>query len=206
MKSKGNLVIWFALAAAALVPLAMAANSPLLQWREPIYIVAGLAGVFAVVLLLFQPLLAAAYLPGIDKPGSRRLHRIVGALLVATIIIHVVCLWITSPPDVLDALLFRSATSFSIWGVIAMWGIFITALLAASRRIFRVRPRLWRIAHKTLAAIIVVTSVVHAILIDGTMETLSKYTLCAAVIAVAFVVIINAEVTTLHEPKHPKKH
>ncbi len=192
MKSKGN-TVWVMLTVAVVVPVALAARSPLLQWREPIYIVAGFAGVIAMVLLLFQPLLAAACLPGIKKPRSRRLHRIVGTLLLFTIIAHVVCLWITSPPDVVDALLFRSATSFSIWGVIAMWGVFITALLAASRKIFPL-PRLWRTAHKILAVIIVVASVVHAVLIDGTMETVSKYALCAAVILVVFVVIADAGV------------
>ena len=71
-------------------------------------------------------------------------------------LIHVGGLWITSPPDVIDALLFASPTPFSAWGVIAMWAIFVAALLAAFRRRLRLRPRTWRIAHSSAAAVVVV--------------------------------------------------
>jgi predicted ferric reductase len=97
------------------------------------------------------------------------------------VVIHVGGLWITSPPDVIDALLFTSPTPFAAWGVIAMWAIFAVAFLAALRR--RLRPRTWRIAHTLLAVVIVVGSVVHAILIEGTMETVSKAALCVLVLA-----------------------
>src|SRR5262245_62049161 len=70
---------------------------------------------------------------------------------------------------------------FSAWGVIAMWAIFAVAFLAALRR--RLRPRTWRIAHSLLAVVTVVGSVVHAILIEGTMETVSKAALCVLVLA-----------------------
>ena len=75
------------------------------------------------------------------------------------VVIHVGGLWFTSPPDMIDALLFRSPTPFSPFGVIAMWAIFAVALLAAFRR--RLRPRTWRIAHMLLAIVIVAGSVVH---------------------------------------------
>ena len=142
---------------AVAVPVAAAAMSPLLAWRDPVYIAAGFAGVVAMALLLFQPLLAAGQLPGVSG------------------------LWVTSPPDVIDALLFASPTPFSAWGVIAMWALFASALLAGLRR--RLRPRHWRRAHTLLAAVIVVGSVVHAMLIEGTMETFSKAALCALVVA-----------------------
>ena len=53
------ILIWLAVLAAMSLPLFIAATSPLLQWRQPIYIVAGLAGVVALILLFVQPLLAA---------------------------------------------------------------------------------------------------------------------------------------------------
>ena len=177
-----NALLWIVLAIAVAVPVAAAAMSPLLQWRSPVYIVAGFAGIAAMVLMLLQPLLAAGYLAGISVPQGRRVHRLVGKALVLAVIIHLVGLWITSPPDVIDALLFASPTKFSPWGVVAMWGVFASACLAAFRR--RLHPRLWRLSHKTMAAVIVVGSVVHALLIDGTMETLSKVGLCALVIVV----------------------
>lgn len=176
-------LIWAAVAAAALVPLALAAASPLLAWREPVYIAAGFAGVAALALLLFQPLLARGYLPGLPALRGRALHRWVGAGIVAAVVAHVGGLWVTSPPDVIDALLLRSPTPFSLWGVIAMWAMFATALLALFRR--RLRPALWRLVHLSLAAVIVAGAAAHALLIEGTMETISKVALSALVLAVA---------------------
>ena len=68
------------------------------------------------------------------------------------VVVHVGGLWITSPPDMIDALLFTSPTPFSPFGVIAMWAIFAVAVLAAFRR--RLGLRTWRIAHMSLAAAI----------------------------------------------------
>ncbi|WP_299809461.1 ferric reductase-like transmembrane domain-containing protein [uncultured Roseibium sp.] len=182
-------LIWAVLAAALLVPLAAAVASPLLQWRQPVYIAAGFAGIIAMGLLLLQPLLAGGALPGLAGVRGRRIHRWTGGLLVAVVIAHVGGLWITSPPDVIDALLFRSPTPFSVWGVIAMWAVFAAAVLAIFRR--RLRLRLWRRAHTALAVVIVTGSVVHALLIEGTMETLSKVGLCALVVAATVKVVAD---------------
>ena len=181
--------IWVAVVIAIAVPIGAAAMSPLLEWRDPVYIAAGFAGVLAMALMLLQPLLATGHLPGFAVPTGRRIHRWVGSLLFLTVVIHVAALWVTSPPDVVDALLFASPTPFSVWGVIAMWGVFATAVLAATRRKFRLQPRTWRLSHKTLAAVIVAGSVIHAMLIEGTMETVSKAVLCALVLVVTLSVL-----------------
>lgn len=186
-----NILIWAALGSAIVVPIMVAAASPLLAWRDPIYIAAGFAGVIAMGLLLIQPLLAAGLLPGVSLMRGRRVHRWIGAGLVIAVIIHVAALWITSPPDVIDAFLLRSPTPFSIWGVIAMWAVFVSALLVSMRHKMRLNPRQWRLAHKALAATIVLGSVVHALLIDGTMGTVSKAVLCALVLAATAKAIVG---------------
>ena len=89
----------------------------------------GLPGVLSLGLLLLQPLLAGRYLPGLSAVMSRHIHRWIGLTLVLAIVVHVAGLWLTSPPDVVDALLFVSPTPFSAWGVIAMWTAFGAALL-----------------------------------------------------------------------------
>ncbi|MFX0540693.1 ferric reductase-like transmembrane domain-containing protein [Roseovarius sp. S4756] len=175
-------LVWGALCIAIAAPLALAAISPLLAWRQPIYIAAGFAGVIALALLLLQPLLAGGYLPGLTVFRERRIHRWIGVSLLAAVLVHVIGLWITSPPDVIDALLFTSPTPFSDWDVIAMWALFATAVLAALRKRLGLRWRIWRGAHGALAVVIVLGSVVHAMLIDGTMEVISKTALCALVI------------------------
>lgn len=180
---------WAALVAALAVPVMVAAMSPLLAWRDSVYIVAGFAGVLALGLLLVQPLLAGGYLPGVPARSGRLLHGWVGAVLVSMVVLHVGALWLTSPPDVIDALLFESPTPFSAWGVVAMWAVFAAALVAALRR--RLRPVLWRRCHMTLAIVIVVGSVVHAMLIEGSMGLVSKTVLCVVVLGAAAKVMVD---------------
>jgi predicted ferric reductase len=181
-------LIWAALAAAICVPTAFASASPLLAWRGPIYILAGFAGIVALGLVLVQPLLIAG-LPGLSAYRGRRVHHWTGGALVVAVVVHVAGLWITSPPDMIDALLFASPTPFSPFGVIAMWVIFAVALLAAFRR--RLGLRTWRIMHMSLAVVIVAGSVAHAMLVEGPMETISKAALCALVLAAAIKVMAD---------------
>jgi len=181
-------LLWIALIAVSLVSIAAASQSSLLAYRDPIYIAAGFAGAMAMALLVFQPLLAAGYLAGLTGVRGRRLHKWIGAVLVLLIALHVVGLWITSPPDVIDALLFSSPTPFSKWGVVSMWCLLGTGCIALLRR--RLKPRTWRLVHKTLALVIVVSAVVHAMLIEGTMEIISKSLLCAMVLVSTVTVLI----------------
>src|SRR4029079_14292223 len=185
-------LIWALLAAAVFVPIAAAAASPLLAWRDPVYILAGFGGIMALGLMLLQALLSAGYLPGLSAYRGRRAHHWIGGALVVMVVVHVGGLWITSPPDMIDALLFTSPTPFSPFGVIAMWAIFAVAVLAALRR--RLGLRTWRIAHMSLAVVIVVGTVVHGVLIEGTMETMSKVALCALVLGAAIKVMADLRV------------
>ncbi|MEM8590052.1 MAG: ferric reductase-like transmembrane domain-containing protein [Pseudomonadota bacterium] len=188
------ILIWAVLAIVIAVPIVAAAFSPLLAWRQPVYIAAGFAGVLAMAFLLLQPLLAGGTLPGLAGERGRRLHRWIGIALVIAVAVHVGGLAITSPPDVVDVLLFRSPTPFALWGVIALWTVLLAALIAALRTSLALRPRTWRRIHTTLALITVIASVVHAVLIEGTMETVSKVLLCAAAVGATAKVIVDLKV------------
>ena len=165
-------------------PVALAMASPQLAWREPVYIGAGLAGIVAFALMLVQPLLAAGLLPDVPAHVGRQWHRYLGMTLLLAVVAHVLGLWLTSPPDVIDALLFRSPAPFAVWGVLAMWALFAAALLALIRK--RLPLRAFRLAHSGLVSIVVLGTVLHAVLILGTMEPVSKYAL-SAFVAVALV-------------------
>ena len=195
-------LIWAAVAAAVGVPIVAAALSPQLEWRHPVYIAAGFAGIIGLALLLVQPLLIGRHLPGLSPLGARRTHLWTGSMLVVAVLIHVGGLWITSPPDVIDALLFASPTPFSAWGVIAMWATFAVALFVALRRRLRLRPRTWRFGHTILAAVIVVGTTVHAILIEGTMETISKAALCVLALAATVKVIADLRIWSRQKTSH----
>lgn len=173
------LALWAGVLTAIVFPLVLAASSPLLEWREPVYQLAGFAGALGLALMFLQPLLAAGYLPGVRRQSGRRIHRITGLLLLASVITHVVALWITSPPDVVDALLFVSPTPFSVWGVVAMWALFAAGIIALFRN--RLPIRVSRLSHTVLVTVTVSGTVLHALLIEGTMETVSKVVLCMLV-------------------------
>jgi predicted ferric reductase len=190
-RSARAVLIWVALALAIGVPIAAAAASEQLAWRGPVYILAGFAGIIALGLVLVQPLLIGGYLPGLPAYSGRRAHHWIGGALVVAVVIHVAGLWFTSPPDMIDALTYTSPTPFSPFGVTAMWAIFIVALLALLRRRLGLRLRTWRIVHIPLAIVIVAGSVVHCLLIEGAMETISKVALCALVLAATIKVMID---------------
>lgn len=201
MRLAQRTLIWAALAAAICVPIALAVASPQLAWRDPLYILAGFAGMIALGLVLVQPLLAGGYLPGLSAYRGRRAHYWIGGALVVAVVVHVGGLWITSPPDMIDALLFTSPTPFSPFGVVAMWAIFAVALLAALRRRLGLRPRTWRFTHMVFAVVIVVGSVIHGMLIEGTMETMSKAALCALVVAATIKVMVDLRVWKRATPR-----
>lgn len=181
-----------------ILPVAIATTSPYLAGRDVIYITAGLAGIVALALLLAQPLLAAGYLPGMSGLRAKRWHRFVGTGIIIAVALHIGGLYLTSPPDALDALLLVSPTPFSVYGVIGMWSVVLTALLVVARSTLRLRYSVWRIVHNALAVILVVASVVHALLIEGTMGSVSKMILCACVLVATLVVIVHLRIVKPH--------
>ncbi len=89
------------------MPIAIAAASPLLAWRDPIYITAGFAGIVALGLMLVHPLMIGDTCPALSTRRARA-HRWIGGALVLAVVIHIGGLTITNAPDVIDVLLFRS--------------------------------------------------------------------------------------------------
>lgn len=186
--------IWVVLLCTLALPVIAAGFSPYLAFRQPIYIAAGFAGIIGLALMPLQPLLAAGVLPGLTPLAGRKLHRWVGVTLLICVILHVVGLWITSPPDVVDVLLFRSPAPFSLWGAIAMWAIFAAALLALARARLRLPWHIWRRCHAALATLAVCTTVVHAVLIEGAMEVVSKYLLAAIAVGVTLKTLFDLRI------------
>lgn len=188
------LLIWGALLVAIAAPILLAAVSPYLAYRNAPYIVGGFAGIVALALYVVQPLLAAGYLPGPSLATERRWHRWLGAAIVVCVALHVGGLFLTSPPDTLDALLLVSPTPFSVYGVLAMWGVLATAVLVALRRRLGIRRSTWSLVHNALALVVVIATVIHALQIEGAMETWSKWALCLAALATAAWVLLDLRI------------
>ncbi|MBW8637450.1 ferric reductase-like transmembrane domain-containing protein [Hoeflea sp. WL0058] len=183
--------IWIILATVMIGPVLVATTSPYLAYRNTAYIIGGFAGIISLSLLLIQPLLAAGYLPGARAITGRKWHRWVGTAIVVCVGLHVGGLYVTSPPDTQDALLLVSPTAFSVYGVLAMWGIVLTVALVILRHRMGLRYATWRLVHNGLAAIVVAATVTHALQIEGAMETVSKWGLCIAVVAATGATLID---------------
>lgn len=183
-------LVWGIVAFVALVPLVAVGFSAQLAWRDPIYIGSGFAGVAALSLMLIQVLLAGRFkFLGISPSAASRFHLILGQVLVLAVFAHVAGLYLTSPLDVVDVFLLRAPTVYSFWGLLALYALFATFLVAMFRRSVRLRPKTWRKIHGTLAAITAIGTVAHTVLIQGTMEPVSKGILCFAVLAVTAIVV-----------------
>lgn len=181
-------ISWGAAALLAFVPLVAIAFSPQLAWRDPIYIASGFAGVAALSAMLVQPLLAGNFKSlGLNPLRARRLHRLVGFGLTAAVFAHIAGLYVTSPLDVIDVFLLRAPTVYSFWGLLALYALLAAFLVVFCRRRLRFHPRFWRITHAALAIIAATGTVAHTLLIQGTMEPVSKVILCITVmVATAF--------------------
>jgi predicted ferric reductase len=182
---------WAGVALIMILPIVMAAFSPYLASRDLPYVIGGFAGIVALSLLFLQPLLPAGYLAGSEGPAGRRWHRWIGVGIILAVALHLGGLYVTSPADMLDALLLVSPTPFSVYGVIATAGVAATALLVLLRRRLGVRHSVWRLIHNGLAAVVVVATAIHAVQIEGAMEPSSKWLLCAAVLAATAVALVD---------------
>ena len=72
-----------------------------------------------------------------------------------------------------------------------MWAVLLAGLLAAFRRRLRLPPKLWQALHICLGLLTVGGSVVHALLIEGTMGPISKALLCGLVLIATAIAAIR---------------
>lgn len=189
-----RITAWIIVAIVAAVPVIAAAASPLQGGRELLWVTGGMAGVVALSLLFVQPLLMAATPLLIAARDRVRWHRLGGTAIVAMVALHVGALYAYSPDDITDALLLVAPTPFSLYGVISLWCLVLTAVLAATRRTFKLGYRLWRILHSVLAVAVVGAGAVHAIQIEGAMEEYSKFAICIAAMAATTVGALEVNV------------
>jgi predicted ferric reductase len=194
-------LVWGLAVACMLVPVGIAIANPLQASRDAFWIMGGMAGVVAFALLFVQPLLAAGFLPAPSVPAGRRWHRLVGSMVVLTVGLHVGGLYLSSPEDIADALLLAAPTPFSVYGLIGLCGVVLTAFLVALRSRSGLRYASWRILHNALALVVVISSIAHALLIEGAMGSVSKMILCALVLAATIIVLFR-----IHVKKAEAKH
>lgn len=176
---------WAAVAVVAAAPVVVAGLSPLLAGRDAVWVLGGMAGVLGLSLLFLQPLLAARWLPGSQGGAGLRWHRWLGVVTLSAVLAHVVGLYAYSPEDIIDALLLRAPTPFSVYGVASLTALLLAAALAALLRLHRRAPVLWRLFHAILGVTAVATAVAHAWMIEGAMGESTKTMICFAALVAA---------------------
>jgi hypothetical protein len=75
-----------------------------------------------------------------------------------------------------------------------MWAVLAVAVMVALRDRIGLRPRTWLMVHTGLVLVIVVGTIVHAVLVQGTMEIVTKIVLCALLVIATPKVVADLQV------------
>lgn len=156
--------------AVVVVPLALALSSDHLAGEPLSLVVSTGAGALAVSALALQPLLVARYGTTTTARRSRvRVHRTLGAVTLALVLVHLGGLYLLEQDDTLFALSPDGPTRarMAVLGTVAL--VAIVALGVLRGRI-RAADSSWRLVHAFLAILVIALGVGHAVLTDGALD------------------------------------
>lgn len=80
-----------------------------------------------------------------------------------------------------------------------MWAGFAAAAMGIFRQRLSVRFRVWRLGHAGLAIVTILGSVIHALLIEGTMEIMTKIALCVLVVLASLSTLVRLRVWDVNQ-------
>ena len=146
------------LGAVALVLLALA--GPHLAGAPVLLVVSTVAACLAVAALAVQPWLTRR------RVGA---HIRVGGVVAVLVALHVVALVVEDPDDAWFSMSPDGPTRARM-ALIATLLLVVVTLLGLLRRRLRWSPATWRFVHGSLAALVVVLGVGHALLIQGALD------------------------------------
>jgi predicted ferric reductase len=143
------------------VPLAVALTDPHLSGASTALVVSTATGAVAAAALGLQPLLAA----------GRRIarHQLLGATVLALVLVHVGALVIESPGDAWFAMSPDGPTRARM-ALIATIALVLAVALGALRGRLRWHPTTWRALHAYLAVVVITLGLGHALLTDGALD------------------------------------
>jgi predicted ferric reductase len=147
-----------ALGGAFLVVLALA--GPHLAGAPVLLVVSTLAACLAVAALAVQPWLTRR------RVGA---HVRVGGIVGVLVALHVVALFVEDPDDALFSMSPDGPTRARM-ALFATVLLVVVTLLGLLRRRLRWSPATWRFLHGSLAVLVVVLGVGHAVLIQGALD------------------------------------
>ena len=159
------------LAAVGVLPLALALTDAHLAPGPPALVISTAAGALAVSALVLQPLLVARMRPSAGVLAGRqvRWHRLLGALVLALVLLHVGALFVLEVDDTLFAMSPDGPTRARM-ALIATIALFGVVALGVMRGRLPLADSSWRILHAYLAVLVIVLGVGHAVLTDGALD------------------------------------
>lgn len=176
------------LVAIVLLPVLLAALSPLQAGRAVPWVWGTLAGVLALSLVVVHVLLPTGWLNSFVGEHNLGWHRILGISITGLTLAHILGLYLYSPDDIGDALVLAAPT-YSRLGVLSAGCLVLSVVLAVTRRQLRLADADWKTIHSALAIAIVGTAVAHAVLLQGTLDGLAEGLVCgSAIVAVCMAI------------------
>lgn len=138
----------------------LALTAPHLERASPALLVSTLAACVAVAALAAQPWLTRR------RVGA---HIRLGGIVAVLVAVHVLALVVESPDDALYSMSLDGPTRARM-ALFATVLLAVVTLLGLLRRRLRLAPPTWRFLHGSLAGLVVVLGVGHAVLIQGALD------------------------------------
>ena len=143
------------------LPLAVALTDGHLEGQSAALVISTAAAALAVSALALQPVLAGT--------GRLRWHRVLGAVALALVLLHLGGLYLESPEDTLFALSLDGPTRgrMAALATAALIGVVALGVLRAR---LPMAGATWRVLHGFLAALVIFLGFGHAVLTDGALD------------------------------------
>ena len=148
-------------AAVVAVPVVLALTDRHLADASTALVLATTTGAVAAGTLTLQPLLAAS--------GRIARHRLLGAVTLTLVLVHVGALVAESPQDAWFAMSPDGPTRARM-ALIATVALVLTVALGLLRDRLRWHPTTWRVLHAYLAVVVIALGLGHALLTDGALD------------------------------------
>ena len=153
------------LAAAAVallvVPVALALTDRHLSGASAALVTSTATAAVAVSVLVLQPLLAGT--------GRVTRHRLMGAVALVMVLVHVGALFVESPSDALFAMSPDGPTRARM-ALVATIALLAVVALGALKERLPLSIATWRILHAYLAVVVLALGIGHALLTDGALD------------------------------------
>ena len=143
------------------LPLAVALTDGHLAGQSAALVISTAAAALAVSALALQPVLAGT--------GRLRWHRVLGAVALALVLIHLGGLFVVGAEDTLFALSLDGPTRGRM-AALATAALIAVVALGVLRARLPMAGATWRVLHGFLAALVIFLGFGHAVLTDGALD------------------------------------